>query len=98
MSKLPDHCLVFANPAEWRAWLEEHHAAEAGVWLRISRMGAARPFLALKEAVEEALCYGWIDGALKPIDRETYALRFTPRKPDSIWSIHNRRRAETLIQ
>jgi uncharacterized protein YdeI (YjbR/CyaY-like superfamily) len=97
MSKFPIDCLVFANPAEWRAWLEEHHAIETGIWLRISRKGAARQLLGLKEAVEEALCFGWIDGALQPIDRETYALRFTPRKSDSIWSIHNRQRAETLI-
>jgi uncharacterized protein YdeI (YjbR/CyaY-like superfamily) len=91
MSRFPVHCLVFANPEEWRAWLEEHYASEQQVWLRISRIGAAQKLLALKEAVEEALCFGWIDGALKPIDQETYALRFTPRKPDSIWSIHNRR-------
>lgn len=98
MRKIPDTFITFSNPAEWRAWLEAHHDSEQEAWLVISRKGAPRQFLELAEAVEEALCYGWIDGALKPINQESYALRFSPRKPGSIWSIHNRRRVEHLIQ
>ncbi len=98
MSKLPDECMTFANQAEWRAWLEEHHAIAEKAWLIIGRKGSLQKLLRLEEAVEEALCYGWIDGALKPIDQETYALRFCPRKPGSIWSVNNQRRVEKLIQ
>jgi uncharacterized protein YdeI (YjbR/CyaY-like superfamily) len=98
MSKFPDHCLVFANRAEWRTWLQEHHASEQNAWLLISRKRADLQFLTLIEAIEEALCFGWIDGALEPINKNTYALRFTPRKRNSIWSVNNERRAEKLIQ
>ncbi len=98
MRNFPDNCLTFADREEWRAWLEVHHAAEQEAWLLISRKGAAQRFLMLEEAVEEALCFGWIDGALKPVNREIYALRFSPRKPNSIWSINNQRRVEKLIQ
>ncbi len=95
---VPQNCMAFANREEWRAWLEGHHASEQVAWLLIRRKGATRQLLMLAEAVEEALCYGWIDGALQPIDKETYALRFCPRKPHSIWSIHNQQRVEKLIR
>jgi uncharacterized protein YdeI (YjbR/CyaY-like superfamily) len=98
MGKFPDHCIVFANRDEWRAWLEENHATQQEACLLICRKGATRQLLMLNEAVEEALCFGWIDGALRPIDKETYALRFTPRKPNSIWSVNNQRRVEKLIR
>lgn len=90
--------MAFASREAWRAWLEEHHATQKEAWLLISRKGASRRFLVLEEAVEEALCFGWIDGALKPINEEMYALRFCPRKPNSIWSVNNQRRVEKLIQ
>lgn len=98
MNKFPDHCIAFTDREEWRGWLEEHHATELEAWLLIRRKGAALRFLMLEEAVEEALCFGWIDGALQPINKETYALRFSPRNPHSIWSENNRRRAEKLIR
>jgi uncharacterized protein YdeI (YjbR/CyaY-like superfamily) len=98
MSRFPEPCLAFANREAWRAWLEENHGTAQKAWLIISRKGASRQSLVLGDAVEEALCYGWIDGALRPIDRETYALRFSPRQPHSIWSVNNQRRAEKLIQ
>ncbi len=97
-SKYPDSCMAFTNQEDWRAWLEEHHATEQEAWLFISRKASARQFLMLGEAVEEALCFGWIHGALQPINKESYALRFSPRKPHSIWSIHNQRRVEKLIR
>ncbi len=98
MHKIPDGCLTFMSRDTWRAWLEEHHASEGEAWLFIRRKGAARQFLTLGEAVEEALCYGWIHGALQPIDQETYALRFSVRKPNSIWSVNNQRRVEELTR
>ncbi len=98
MGKIPDGCLAFTNRDAWRAWLAEHHTSGPGAWLLITRKAAPRQFLMLEEAVEEALCFGWIDGALKPINTATYALRFSPRKPNSIWSVNNQRRVEKLIQ
>ncbi len=98
MGKIPDGCLAFTNREAWRTWLAERHAASPGVWLLINRKAAPRQFLRLEEAVEEALCFGWIDGALRPINAETYTLRFSPRKPHSIWSVNNQRRVEELIQ
>ena len=96
--KIPDQCMAFTNPEEWRAWLEVHHATEQEAWLLIIRKGASNPHLRLEEANEKALCFGWIHGALQPINKETYALRFSPRKPNSIWSVNNQRRVEKLIQ
>jgi uncharacterized protein YdeI (YjbR/CyaY-like superfamily) len=98
MRKIPVNCMSFAKPAEWRDWLERYHATEQEAWLFISREAAARKYILLGEAVEEALCFGWIHGALQPISHETYALRFSPRQSNSIWSIHNQHKVEKLIQ
>ncbi len=89
---------VFQNRDEWRAWLEGHHSTEKEAWLLIGRKGTSKPYLGLEEAIEEALCFGWIHGALEPIDKETYGLRFSPRQPNSIWSVNNQRRVEKLIK
>ncbi len=96
--KIPEQCLTFTDWEEWRIWLEEHHDVNQEAWLYIGRKGGSSPYLRLEEAVDEALCFGWIHGALQPVDREIYALRFSPRKPDSIWSINNQLRAEKLIR
>jgi uncharacterized protein YdeI (YjbR/CyaY-like superfamily) len=90
-------CLGFANREEWRAWLEAHHASDREAWLLHSRAHAPRQYLSLAEGVEEALCFGWIDGMLNPIDEQTYALRYSPRQPGSIWSMRNQERVERLI-
>ncbi len=90
--------MAFSKPEEWRAWLAGHHAIEQEAWLFINRKAATRQFLVLEEANEEALCFGWIHGALQPINKETYALRFSPRKHNSIWSVDNQRRVEKLIR
>jgi uncharacterized protein YdeI (YjbR/CyaY-like superfamily) len=90
--------LVFANPAEWRAWLEVHHASEQEAWVILYKKKYAEKGLTLAEAVEEALCFGWIDSVLKPIDEEKYALRYSPRKSRSVWSESNKQRVEKLIQ
>ncbi|NJD59948.1 MAG: hypothetical protein C3F13_03060 [Anaerolineales bacterium] len=96
--KHTDRTMIFRNQVEWRSWLETHHATDKEAWLLISRKGASHQYLSLEEANEEALCYGWIDGALEPINQETYALRFSPRKPNSIWSVNNQQRVEKLIK
>jgi uncharacterized protein YdeI (YjbR/CyaY-like superfamily) len=94
--KGPYKYLSFATREEWRAWLEEHHAREQEAWLLHSKKKAARQSLPYEEAVEEALCFGWIDGLLRSVDNETYALRYSPRRPRSVWSESNKRRAERL--
>lgn len=96
--KGPDKYLTFTNRADWRAWLEKHHAVEKEVWLLHYRKKAAKQSLPYEDAVEEALCFGWIDGLLRSIDGEKYALRYSPRKSKSIWAENNKRRVEKLIR
>jgi uncharacterized protein YdeI (YjbR/CyaY-like superfamily) len=90
--------LHFANRDEWRAWLAEHHATEKEIWLVIYKKHADQPGIAYEDAVEEALCFGWIDGIVKGIDDKKYTLRFSPRKRDSVWSESNKRRVARLIK
>ncbi len=82
--------------AHWRQWLAEHHDTSPGVWLILRKKRASQP-LTLDEAVLEALCFGWIDSTLRPIDGEKSALKFTPRRPGSIWARSNKERVESLI-
>jgi uncharacterized protein YdeI (YjbR/CyaY-like superfamily) len=82
----------------WRAWLAEHHETAGEIWLVLLKKHVARPSVRLDEAVEEALCYGWIDGHLRRIDDESHALRFTPRGRRSIWSQGNKDRVERLTR
>ena len=88
----------FSDRDEWRTWLEANHASAAEVWLVLYKKHTGKPGLSLEEAVEEALCFGWIDGLLKPIDAEKYALRFSPRKKSSVWSETNKHRVRKLIR
>lgn len=88
--------LEFEHRDHWRRWLEKNHAAETRAWLIIYRKGYQDQGLELDEAVEEALCYGWIDGKLKSIDEMRFALRFTPRAANSVWSMSNIRRVDKL--
>ncbi len=78
--------VFFAAPPEWRAWLEEHHESEAELLVGFHKKGSGRPSITWPESVVEALCFGWIDGVRRRIDDESYSIRFTPRKPGSIWS------------
>ena len=89
--------VAFSSQAEWAAWLDEHHAAAPGVWLRIAKKGAAAPTVSYQDAVEAALCYGWIDGQKRPFDDAHWLQRFTPRSPRSRWSKRNTDLAERLI-
>ena len=87
-----------ASRAEWRAWLMENHASEAEVWLIYYKKHTQKASVTYIESVQEALCFGWIDGTKKSIDGETYTHRFTPRRSASKWSITNIRLAKDLIE
>ncbi len=97
MAAISQH-LHFTHRDGWRAWLEENHATAKEAWLVHYKKHTGKPGLSLEEAVEEALCFGWIDGVLRPIDDEKYALRYSPRKKDSVWSETNKRRIRQLIK
>ncbi len=90
--------IKFTDRSAWRSWLDRHHAAKPKVWLVIQKKSSKLEGIFLDEAIEEALCYGWIDGKLNPRDDQSYFLRFSPRKPDSIWSVSNIRRVENLTR
>jgi uncharacterized protein YdeI (YjbR/CyaY-like superfamily) len=87
----------FATPAEFRAWLERHHRDAAELLVGFYKRGSGRPSITWKESVDEALCFGWIDGVRRSIDGESYSIRFTPRQKRSIWSAVNIARAGELI-
>lgn len=80
----------------WRVWLAKHHASEPEVWLVFHKTHTGKPSVSHSDALDEALCYGWIDSLVKRIDDDRYAIKFTPRKPDSNWSTINIKRYEAL--
>jgi uncharacterized protein YdeI (YjbR/CyaY-like superfamily) len=86
-----------SDRADWRAWLEAHHASSRGVWLIYNKKGSGKPRVAYADAVEEALCFGWIDSRANPLDEERYTQFYCPRRPRSPWSRLNRQRAERLL-
>lgn len=90
--------IFFANPAELRAWFDEHYISEKEVWVGFYKKGSGKPSITWPESVDEALCAGWIDGVRKSIDEVSYKIRFTPRKPRSIWSAVNVARMQELMQ
>jgi uncharacterized protein YdeI (YjbR/CyaY-like superfamily) len=92
---LPTHQI--ASKAKWRAWLEKHDDASKGVWLKIAKKGAPARTVTHAEALEEALCFGWIDGQRDRFDEHFFLQRFTPRGPRSKWSEINREKAKQLI-
>lgn len=81
----------------WRLWLGEHHASETEIWLIFHKIHTGMPNVPYGDAVEEALCFGWIDSLIKRIDGDRYARKFTPRCPGSVWSESNKVRAEKMI-
>ncbi|MGH7548532.1 MAG: YdeI/OmpD-associated family protein [Gemmatimonadales bacterium] len=85
------------NRAQWRAWLSKHHRAAREIWLVYSKKHSGKRRIPYNDAVEEALCYGWIDSILKPIDSQRYAQRFSPRRPTSRLSAMNLERVRRLI-
>lgn len=88
---------LFFTAEEFRRWLDEHHANAVEVWIGFHRKATNRPTMTWSESVDEALCYGWIDGVRKTIDAERYVIRFSPRKPVSIWSDVNSAKVKKLI-
>src|SRR5215475_4869644 len=89
---------AFASASEWHAWLEDEHARSAGVWLQIAKGSSpATPTVTYAEALESALCFGWIDGQKRGLDDDFWLQRFTPRKPGSKWSRINTVKADALI-
>ncbi|MGZ6340633.1 MAG: YdeI/OmpD-associated family protein [Candidatus Limnocylindrales bacterium] len=93
---MEDERLHLEDRAAWRAWLAEHHDRSAGVWLVSWRKGAGRPAVTYEEAIEEALCFGWVDSRAGRLDDERTMLRFSPRRPRGAWSRSNKERVERL--
>jgi len=95
----PDLPIVpFASREAWEAWLEEEHATSRGVWLKIAKKGSGIESVAFSEALDVALCYGWIDGQRDRFDERFYLQRFTPRRPRSKWSQVNREKVARLME
>jgi uncharacterized protein YdeI (YjbR/CyaY-like superfamily) len=90
--------IFFATPEEFRAWLEEHHETAGELIVGFYKKGSGRPSITWPESVEQALCFGWIDGVRRGIDDESYSIRFTPRKARSTWSAVNVAKVEELEQ
>ena len=81
--------LSFSSQLEWNQWLTQNHTLDSGIWLRFFKKGSNIKSVVYDEALDEALCFGWIDGQLKKYDEQSYLQRFTPRRPKSIWSKRN---------
>jgi uncharacterized protein YdeI (YjbR/CyaY-like superfamily) len=88
----------FPTPSAFRQWLEKHHAEAGELLVGYYKKGSGKPSITWPESVDEALCYGWIDGIRRSIDDISYTIRFTPRKPGSTWSAVNIKRAQALIE
>ncbi len=89
--------LTFDAPEEFRQWLLDNHQTRIEIWLIFHNKSSGRQTLSIAQAVEEALCFGWIQSRLKPLDAETFAVRFSPRRAGSIWSLPNLKRVRKLI-
>jgi uncharacterized protein YdeI (YjbR/CyaY-like superfamily) len=90
--------LYVADREQWRNWLSKNHATKAGIWLIFYKKEISKPTIEYEAAVEEALCFGWIDSIIKKIDGEKYARKFTPRSDKSNWSALNKRRVNKMIK
>ena len=86
----------FRTPADFRKWLEKHHGSRRELWVGFYKTGSGRASITWPESVDEALCVGWIDGLRKSVDAGSYTIRFSPRRPTSIWSAVNIKRAREL--
>jgi len=90
--------IFFASPAAFREWLEGNHEAADELWVGYHKKATGRPSLTWSESVDQALCFGWIDGIRKSVDEERYMIRFTPRRPGSHWSAVNIRKMAELTK
>ncbi|MEP7291155.1 MAG: YdeI/OmpD-associated family protein [Chloroflexota bacterium] len=95
---MSENLIFFASPDEFRAWLAKNHDKQAEIHVGYYKKGTGKPTLTWAESVDQALCYGWIDGVRKSIDDERYKIRFTPRKASSTWSAVNIRRVGELSE
>lgn len=91
------NALACRDRKAWRAWLAAHHDRRKEVWLIFFKKGTGRPSVSYEQAVEEALCFGWIDSIIRGVDGERYAQRFSPRKDEARWSARNIARARKMI-
>lgn len=99
MSAKPElRILPFPSVGEWEAWLEKHHASSDGLWIKFARKGLGIETVSYVEALDVALCYGWIDGQARGLDDEYWLQRFTPRRSRSRWSKVNREKVAKLIE
>ena len=87
----------FKTPNELRQWLERHHADTRELWVGYYKKDSGKQSITWPESVDQALCFGWIDGIRKSVDANSYTTRFTPRQTKSIWSVVNIKRAQELI-
>ena len=90
--------MTFTSSREFRAWLAKNHGRSEGIWLRICKKDAGMATVTYAEALDQALCYGWIDGQKQPFDKQSWLQKFTPRRPQSGWSRNNTEHAERLIK
>src|SRR5476649_488337 len=88
----------FPKPSDFRKWLLKNHKKETELLVGFYKVGSGKPSITWPQSVDEALCFGWIDGVRKSIDAESYSIRFTPRKHTSIWSAVNIKKMEELIE
>jgi uncharacterized protein YdeI (YjbR/CyaY-like superfamily) len=93
-----NNILHIINRKDWRTWLEKNHDSRKEAWLIYYKKHTAKPRIPYKDAVEEALCFGWIDSTVKKLDEKTYAQKFTPRNANSKWSELNKKRALKMIK
>jgi uncharacterized protein YdeI (YjbR/CyaY-like superfamily) len=90
--------VFFATPADFRAWLEANHESSAELLVGYYKKGSGKPSITWPESVDQALCFGWIDGVRRSLGDDAYTIRFTPRRPRSVWSAVNVKRAAELIE
>jgi uncharacterized protein YdeI (YjbR/CyaY-like superfamily) len=89
--------IAFASPEEWEAWLAQQHASSSGLWLKMAKKATGIPSITYEQALDVALCYGWIDGQKDSFDEQYWLQRFTPRRPKSRWSKVNREKVTALL-
>ena len=89
---------LFKSPDAWAKWLETHSSKSPGIWMRIAKKNGGLTSVSYAEALDVALCHGWIDGQKRPLDEASWLQRFTPRGPRSMWSTINKAKAKTLIE
>jgi uncharacterized protein YdeI (YjbR/CyaY-like superfamily) len=95
---MPDlEMMLYETPDIWTQWLETHHQTSSGIWVMIAKKESGQVSVTYAEALEVALCFGWIDGQKQKLDEQFWLQRFTPRRPKSLWSVVNREKVEVLI-